>query len=174
MISRGTRVALDIKAGNPVILVPRSAKSSHVLVADLGNLTLSNEFLWQGSLGTLGYSSARSRAQYQTEFGKLFGNHVLFLQLKSLWVSFVSRELESESAMLLLQLKLTFFTSAFLCPGPTRSPHICLLESMHIELVDMDLFTAVRIEANSQTSSVDFSYKSQVWCFYTERLILVS
>lgn len=73
MISRGTRVALDIKAGNPVILVPRSAKSSHVLVADLGNLTLSNEFLWQGSLGTLGYSSARSRAQHQTEFGKLFG-----------------------------------------------------------------------------------------------------
>lgn len=71
-------MALDIKAGNPVILVPRSAKSSHVLVADLGNLTLTNEFLWQGSSGTLGYSNARSRAQPQPDFGKVFGNCFLF------------------------------------------------------------------------------------------------
>ena len=62
-------MALDIKAGNPVILVPRSAKSSHMLVADLGNLTVGNEFLWQGSSATLGYSNARPRAQSQNDFG---------------------------------------------------------------------------------------------------------
>lgn len=69
MFSRGTRVALDIKAGNPVILVPRSAKSSHMLVADLGNLTVVNGFLWEGSPGTLAYSKNRPRAQSQTDLG---------------------------------------------------------------------------------------------------------
>lgn len=113
MFSRGTRVALDIKAGNPVILVPRSAKSSHMLVADLGNLTVGNEFLWQGSSGTLGYSNARPRAQSQNDFGS------------------------------------------------NRSQHICLLESMHIELVDMDLFTAVRVATTNQPATSEFSYKSQ-------------
>ena len=69
MFSRGTRVALDIKAGNPVILVPRSAKSSHMLVADLGNLTVVNGFLWEGSPGTMAYIKNRPRAQSQTDLG---------------------------------------------------------------------------------------------------------
>lgn len=73
MFSRGTRVALDIKAGNPVILVPRSAKSCHMLVADLGNLTVTNDFLWEGSPGTLAYSTDKPRGQSQTDFGKLCG-----------------------------------------------------------------------------------------------------
>ena len=66
-------MALDIKAGNPVILVPRSAKSCHMLVADLGNLTVTNGFLWEGSPGTLAYSKNRQRAQSQTDFGKTWG-----------------------------------------------------------------------------------------------------
>ena len=37
--------------------------------------------------------------------------------------------------------------------------HICLLDSMHIDLMDMDLFTATRVHGNNQS---EFSYKSQV------------
>ena len=70
MFGRGSRVALDIKAGNPVILVPRSAKSYHMLVADLGNLTVVNGFLWEGSPGTLAHSKSRQRASSQTDSGK--------------------------------------------------------------------------------------------------------
>lgn len=42
---------------------------------------------------------------------------------------------------------------------------------MHIELVDMDLFTASRVAANGQPSSAKFSYKSQVWytCRYSNK-----
>lgn len=72
MFGRGTRVELDIKAGNPVILVPRSAKSSHMLVADLGNLTVANGFLWEGSPGTLAHSKGRQRAQSQPDSGKSY------------------------------------------------------------------------------------------------------
>ena len=37
--------------------------------------------------------------------------------------------------------------------------HICLLDSMHIDLMDMDLFTATRVQGNNQS---EFFYKSQV------------
>lgn len=47
--------------------------------------------------------------------------------------------------------------------GPNQTQHVCLLDSMRIELVDMDLFTATRIAVNNQQSSSEFSYKSQVW-----------
>ena len=70
MFGRGTRVTLDIKAGNPVILVPRSAKSCHMLVADLGNLSVANDFRWDGSSGTLNHCMNSQRAQYQTDSGK--------------------------------------------------------------------------------------------------------
>ncbi|XP_022802556.1 vacuolar protein sorting-associated protein 13D-like isoform X2 [Stylophora pistillata] len=112
MIGRGSRVALDVKAGNPVILVPRSAKSSHMLVADLGNLTVNNGFLWEGSPGTLEHSKRRQRASSQGDSGM-------------------------------------------------SSHRDCLLDSMNIELVDMDLFTATRVQENNQQSPSKFSYKSQ-------------
>ena len=70
MFSRGTRVSLDIKAGNPVILVPRSAKSCHMLVADLGNLTVANGFVWEGSSSTLAYTNNRQKAHSQNDLGK--------------------------------------------------------------------------------------------------------
>lgn len=67
MFGRGSRVALDIKAGNPVVLVPRSAKSSHMLVADLGNLTVNNSFLRKGPHS----KPSRQRASSQADSGRL-------------------------------------------------------------------------------------------------------
>ena len=73
MFGRGTRVTLDIKAGNPVILVPRSAKSGHMLVADLGNLSVASDFRWDCSPGTLSHCMNAQRPQYQSDSGKSLG-----------------------------------------------------------------------------------------------------
>ncbi|XP_014665862.1 PREDICTED: vacuolar protein sorting-associated protein 13D-like [Priapulus caudatus] len=47
------RILLDIQAGSPVILIPHSARSTDILVADLGTLTVSNTFLKVGAPGTI-------------------------------------------------------------------------------------------------------------------------
>ena len=50
---RASRISLDIEAGSPVCIAPISSKSKDVLVVNLGNLTLKNEFLMAGSEGTI-------------------------------------------------------------------------------------------------------------------------
>lgn len=41
---RPMQLGLDIKAGSPIILLPLSAKSDKVIVADLGEFSLKNSF----------------------------------------------------------------------------------------------------------------------------------
>ncbi|GFQ85231.1 vacuolar protein sorting-associated protein 13D [Trichonephila clavata] len=53
--SRGSRIKLDISAGSPVIAIPQSASLTDVLVADLGQITVCNTFLFYGSEGTISY-----------------------------------------------------------------------------------------------------------------------
>ena len=51
----------------------------------------------------------------------------------------------------------------FLSVSGRHSPrHTCLLDSMHIDLFDMDLFTAIRVTPNNVKPVTDFDYKSQV------------
>ncbi|XP_037089594.1 LOW QUALITY PROTEIN: vacuolar protein sorting-associated protein 13D-like [Pollicipes pollicipes] len=47
--SRGSRVSLDVQAGAPVLLLPLSARSPHLLVADLGRLRVTNAFVFSGA-----------------------------------------------------------------------------------------------------------------------------
>ncbi|XP_070561460.1 LOW QUALITY PROTEIN: intermembrane lipid transfer protein VPS13D-like [Ptychodera flava] len=47
-----SRIILDIEAASPVILFPKNSSSSEVLVVNLGNLTVKNEFLYAGQPGT--------------------------------------------------------------------------------------------------------------------------
>lgn len=47
------RIKVDIAAGSPVIIIPNSFSSQNTLVADLGNLTAQNVFLFAGSPGTI-------------------------------------------------------------------------------------------------------------------------
>ncbi|XP_043215701.1 vacuolar protein sorting-associated protein 13D-like [Amphibalanus amphitrite] len=47
--SRGSRVSLDVQAGSPVLLLPLSATSRQLLVADLGRLRVTNAFRLSGS-----------------------------------------------------------------------------------------------------------------------------
>lgn len=46
------RLLLDIEAGSPIILIPHSSRTSDVLVADLGTLTVKNCFKLDGQAGT--------------------------------------------------------------------------------------------------------------------------
>ncbi|KAB0794994.1 hypothetical protein PPYR_11833 [Photinus pyralis] len=52
------RLSIILQAGAPVILLPVSSRSSNLLIADLGRLSLTNTFKYSGELGTLGYGNA--------------------------------------------------------------------------------------------------------------------
>uniref|UniRef100_A0A803TAF3 UBA domain-containing protein n=1 Tax=Anolis carolinensis TaxID=28377 RepID=A0A803TAF3_ANOCA len=49
---RSARVLLDIEAGAPVLLIPESSLSNHLIVANLGKLKVKNRFLFAGTAGT--------------------------------------------------------------------------------------------------------------------------
>uniref|UniRef100_A0A3B4CNR3 UBA domain-containing protein n=1 Tax=Pygocentrus nattereri TaxID=42514 RepID=A0A3B4CNR3_PYGNA len=49
---RASRILLDIEAGAPVLLIPESSRSKRLIVANLGQLKVSNRFLPAGSRGT--------------------------------------------------------------------------------------------------------------------------
>ncbi|GFR72193.1 vacuolar protein sorting-associated protein 13D [Elysia marginata] len=51
--TRGARILLDIEAASPILLIPHSSETHAVLVADLGNLRLRNQFIVDGETGTL-------------------------------------------------------------------------------------------------------------------------
>ncbi|KAK3098591.1 hypothetical protein FSP39_021054 [Pinctada imbricata] len=51
--TRGARIKLDVEAKSPILLFPHSWKSTDVLVADFGNLTIKNCFRYDGEEGTL-------------------------------------------------------------------------------------------------------------------------
>ena len=51
--TRGARIKLDIEADSPILLIPESSRTDHVLVADLGRLRLTNQFIVDGQKGTL-------------------------------------------------------------------------------------------------------------------------
>ena len=56
----GTRILLNVEAGSPVILVPVSSYSDHLLVIDLGQISISNRFVM--SNGTASTSSTIANA----------------------------------------------------------------------------------------------------------------
>jgi hypothetical protein len=51
--TRGTRMSLDISAGTPLIIFPKSSTSEDLLVANFGHMTLRNQFLFSGDEGTI-------------------------------------------------------------------------------------------------------------------------
>lgn len=59
---RASRVVLDIEAGAPVLLIPESSKSNHLIVANLGKLKVKNKFLFAGSPGTFSLKDKVTKA----------------------------------------------------------------------------------------------------------------
>lgn len=58
---------LDIEAGSPIILIPHSSKTSDVLVADLGRLSVRNCFQFDGDLGTFNSVKISENSAMPTE-----------------------------------------------------------------------------------------------------------
>ena len=44
---------MDISAGTPLIIFPKSSKSDDLLVANLGRMTLRNKFIFEGDDGSM-------------------------------------------------------------------------------------------------------------------------
>lgn len=61
---RPTQLGLDIKAGSPIILLPLSANSSEVIVADLGEFSLKNSFHLSNEKGVIRYNYYRTHTVY--------------------------------------------------------------------------------------------------------------
>lgn len=55
------RIKLQLLAASPVILLPMSSRSSEVLIADLGKLSVNNKFLMSGSEGTISFVHDNSK-----------------------------------------------------------------------------------------------------------------
>lgn len=50
---RSARIQMNIEADSPVIMFPHSYKTTDLLVAELGQLKVTNRFLFDGSVGTI-------------------------------------------------------------------------------------------------------------------------
>lgn len=55
---------MKIQAGAPVILLPVSSRSSDVLIADLGKLSLTNCFKYSGEINTISYVNPRNTGEF--------------------------------------------------------------------------------------------------------------
>lgn len=65
--TRSARIKLDIEADSPILLIPESSRTDHVLVADLGQLRLTNMFIVDSQTGTLSFEDAAAKARRDNE-----------------------------------------------------------------------------------------------------------
>lgn len=74
MSTRATRISLDIIAGSPLMIFPRSSTSEDLLVANLGHMTLRNQFLFADDEGTIlrGLSSEAEDDELEILPGKIW------------------------------------------------------------------------------------------------------
>lgn len=70
---RNARIKMNIEADSPVILLPYSYKTTGLLVAELGRLSVTNQFLLDGSIGTIKGRQYNSTNSTHSD-GKIFSN----------------------------------------------------------------------------------------------------
>ncbi|XP_054721064.1 intermembrane lipid transfer protein VPS13D-like [Uloborus diversus] len=123
-ITRGSRISLNISADSPVIVIPQSSSNTHVLVADLGQITVRNAFLMSGTKGTISYckqymdSHSANYSEFPFDIGLLESKFEKFERDKRI---LQKAEITSEDFS-------------------------CLLDVINVELADMDLYSAVRAD----------------------------
>nr|XP_045619802.1 vacuolar protein sorting-associated protein 13D-like isoform X1 [Procambarus clarkii]XP_045619809.1 vacuolar protein sorting-associated protein 13D-like isoform X1 [Procambarus clarkii] len=141
--SRGSRVSLDISAGSPVIFMPMSSCSETLMVADLGSLTISNKFLWAGSKGTI---SQVQRQNLEERLRGQQGTPSTRSSSRSLDPRSRSRSRHRDTGL--------SFPSDSEAEGDQRQQTVtsnssklqkCLLDVMYIDLVNMDIYTSIRL-----------------------------
>ncbi|XP_042334804.1 vacuolar protein sorting-associated protein 13D isoform X2 [Sceloporus undulatus] len=152
---RGSRVLLDIEAGAPVLLIPESSRSNHLIVANLGKLKVKNRFLFAGSSGTfslkdkdsvqlsspLGTPKHSMKKPMSADESKAASNSPegLFMKLSSVGANLSRLKTEPVTGVGVKPPK-------SLALPATASPeeHVCLLDCIVVDLQDMDIFAAER------------------------------
>ncbi|OWF52509.1 Vacuolar protein sorting-associated protein 13D [Mizuhopecten yessoensis] len=175
--SRGARVSLDIEANAPIILIPHSSKSTDILVMNLGNLTVKNSFIYDGDKGTISSGTVKREQSFHMEQPNSQPATTSKSATASSTPSSESPHINLSSPVMMLDNPFTrsfglnlentlSVGSASSCTEPTSaeyltpacssggdfldSPrHNCLLDVLAVELADMDLFSAERVEKSS-------------------------
>ncbi|XP_053136918.1 intermembrane lipid transfer protein VPS13D isoform X2 [Hemicordylus capensis] len=168
---RASRILLDIEAGAPVLLIPESSKSNHLIVANLGKLKVKNRFLFSGTPGTFSLKDKDS-VQFSSPLGT--PKH----SMKKPASTDESKAAQSPSEGLFMKpppsgpnlsrLKSDPIPGALTKPPkpPAESPEeqSCLLDCIVVDLQDMDIFAAERYPREyskvAEDPSADLSFPS--------------
>lgn len=154
--TRATRMSLDISAGTPLIIFPKSSTSKDLLIANLGHMTLRNQFIFAGAEGTIPQGLS-----FEEEDDELAIINGWFVGVRTCILYFLKTRKNT--------FRVVDNTSTAFCLDKDSVSGLveqqCLLDHMQIELVDIDLFSAVSI---SQEQDI-LSYKEQVWYLFIEK-----
>ncbi|XP_004678577.1 PREDICTED: vacuolar protein sorting-associated protein 13D isoform X2 [Condylura cristata] len=153
---RCSRVLLDIEAGAPVLLIPESSRSNHLIVANLGKLKVKNKFLFAGFPGTFSLQdkesvpsaspagtpkhSARKMPSAEEPKGAHFEG-LFMVPPAGVSAGSLKNEL-APNASSKQQVHQT--TPAVDQVSKSPEDHICLLDCIEVDLQDMDIFAAER------------------------------
>ncbi|KAJ8257579.1 hypothetical protein GJAV_G00187290 [Gymnothorax javanicus] len=139
---RASRVRLEIDAGAPVLLIPESSRSPHLIVANLGQLRVRNCFLPAGAHGTFSLRD-KDRVRNAASAGS-------------------GRE-EPASRKSGAGASASGFTLGRPQPAMSRIPedgaplspeeHVCLLDCITLDLQEMDIFAADRLSCEPFNSA---------------------
>ncbi|XP_062822059.1 intermembrane lipid transfer protein VPS13D isoform X4 [Anolis carolinensis] len=170
---RSARVLLDIEAGAPVLLIPESSLSNHLIVANLGKLKVKNRFLFAGTAGTFSLKDKQDSVQLSSPLGtpkhsmkktpsadesKAASGTPEGLFMKSSSSGPNLNRLKSESVV----------GGATKPPKSPESPeeHVCLLDCIVVDLQDMDIFAAERFSREyseaTEEAQADLTFPSFV------------
>ncbi|XP_015283767.1 PREDICTED: vacuolar protein sorting-associated protein 13D [Gekko japonicus] len=175
---RASRVLLDIEAGAPVLLIPESSRSNHLIVANLGKLRVKNKFLFAGAAGTFSLKDKQDSAQFSSPLGT--PKHSM-KKTSSTDESKAAASSPSEGLFMKpsssgpnLRLKSDATASVLTKPAKPSSlvapdsseEHVCLLDCIVVDLQDMDIFAAERFPREyskaPEETRVDMTFPSCV------------
>ncbi|XP_067328891.1 intermembrane lipid transfer protein VPS13D isoform X8 [Anolis sagrei] len=169
---RASRVLLDIEAGAPVLLIPESSRSNHLIVANLGKLKVKNRFLFAGTAGTfslkdkdsvplsspLGTPKHSMKKTPSADESKADG---LFMKSSSSGPNLNRPKSESAAVGANKPPK-----SPALPAPASPEEHVCLLDCIVVDLQDMDIFTAERFSREyseaTEEAQADLTFPSFV------------
>ncbi|XP_072833810.2 intermembrane lipid transfer protein VPS13D [Pogona vitticeps] len=152
---RAARILLDIEAGAPVLLIPESFRSVHLIVANLGKLKVKNRFLFSGASGTFSLKDKQDSAPLSSPLGTPKHNmrrtpsdeskvtptssEGLFMNLSSSGPHLTREKSDPATSAGTKPPRL----SASVAPEQAEEQN-CLLDCIVVDLQDMDIFAAER------------------------------
>ncbi|KAK9392132.1 vacuolar protein sorting-associated protein 13D [Crotalus adamanteus] len=171
---QAARILLDIEAGAPVLLIPESSRSSHLIVANLGKLKIKNRFLVAGSSATfslkdkdpvllsspLGTPKHNAKKTPSGEKAPHFSDGLHTQESSSMPI------LSSQKNEHTPEIGAKQTPSSPLSSVDNPEGHACLLDCIMVDLQDMDIFAAERCSREYsqpvKDASVDLTFPSFV------------